>query len=179
MWLAESKMPTAVSSVGTDSREKRRMCFAWRMDVMVLTVGLLSAAHASLGSGTWRLASAMNFVESHDPVVTFGSIGYQYQFADDAGPARLERGGALTYSLGLGIAVSDDFSVSSQVSGYFQDETRVNGVPIPNSDIEPVSLRFSVVRRTSLQSRIQPYVDFGLNRDAADFVTGVRFIHDE
>jgi hypothetical protein len=139
----------------------------------------LSGNDAALSSGTWRLAGALTFVESHDPVATYGGIGYQYQFVDKVESYRIERGGALTYYLGIGFALSDDFSLSTQLNGYFQDETKIDSVPVPDSDIEPVSLRFSLVRRLTRKSRIQPFVEYGLNRDASDFLFGFRFIHDE
>jgi hypothetical protein len=139
----------------------------------------LSGNDASLGSGVWRLAGALTFVESHDPVATYGGIGYQYLFVDHVEGIRIERQGGLNYYLGIGFAISDDFSLSCQLNGYYQDETKIDGVPVPDSDIEPVSLRFSIMRRLTRKSRIQPFVEIGLNRDASDFLFGFRFIHDE
>jgi hypothetical protein len=139
----------------------------------------LSGNDASLGSGVWRLAGTLSFVESHDPVATFGGIGYQYQFVDYVQGVGIERGGGLNYYLGIGFAISDDFSVSCQVNGFYQDETKIDGVPVPDTDIETVSARFSIMRRLTRKSRIQPFVEMGLTRDASDFLFGFRFIHDE
>jgi hypothetical protein len=139
----------------------------------------LSGNDASLGSGVWRLAGTLSFVESHDPVATFGGVGWQYLFVDHVGSVSIERRGGLNYYLGIGFAISDDFSVACQLNGYYQDETLVDGVPVPDTDIEPVSLRFSIMRRLTRKSRIQPFVEIGLTRDASDFLFGFRFIHDE
>lgn len=137
----------------------------------------LSGNSATLGNGIWRLGVTLNFVESYDPIVAYWGLGYQYQFLDVVQGLEIQRGQIYNYYFGLGFAVSDDVSLSAQLSGSYQETTRVNGNTILNSDTEPISLRFGYVRRLSLKSRIQPFVDFGLTRDAADTSFGIRFIH--
>jgi len=143
------------------------------------SVAALSGDQATLGNGVWKLGMGFNFVESVDPIVFFGGLGYQYQFAENNRGFRIQRGDAFNYYFGAGFAVSDDISVSAQVSGLLQDKTSVSGLVIPNSDIEPMSVRLGFMRRLSLKSRIQPSIDFGLTRDAADATVSLRFIHDE
>lgn len=143
------------------------------------SVTTISDDQATLGNGVWKLGVGLNFVESYDPVVFFGGLGYQYQFADQQQGIRIQRGDLFNFYCGLGFAVSDDISLSGQVAGFLQDTTSVNNIRIPNSDIEPLSVRLGFVRRLTSKSRIQPYVEFGLTRDAADGMFGIRYIHDE
>jgi hypothetical protein len=134
---------------------------------------------ASLGNGVWRLGVGLNFVESLDPVVCFAGVGWDYPFATKRESLTLQYGNSYTYYVGLGFAVSDDISLSGQVSGSWQDTTSLGGIKIPNSDIEPVSMRVGLVRRINKKSRVQPYVTHGLTRDAPDFGIGVRYTVDE
>jgi len=143
------------------------------------SVTTISGDQATLGNGVWKVGVGLNFVESYDPVVFYGGLGYQYQFADEQQGIRIHRGDLFNFYCGMGLAVSDDISLSTQVSGFWQDKTSVNSFVIPNSDIEPLSVRLGLVRRLTKKSRIQPYVEFGLTRDAADGLLGLRYIHDE
>ncbi len=143
------------------------------------SVTTISGDQATLGNGVWKVGVGFNFVESYDPIVLFGGLGYQYQFADEQQGLRIERGDLFNFYCGLGLAVSDDVSLSTQVSGFLQDKTSVNDIVIPNSDIEPLSVRLGFVRRLTSKSRLQPYVEFGLTRDAPDAMLGLRYIHDE
>lgn len=143
------------------------------------SVTRISGDQASLGNGIWKVGVGFNFVESFDPIVLFGGLGYQYQFEDVQQGLQIQRGDLFNFYCGLGLAVSDDVSLSTQVSGFLQDKTSVNDILIPNSDIEPLSVRLGFVRRLTLKSRIQPYVEFGLTQDAADTTLGIRYIHDE
>lgn len=140
-------------------------------------VRALTADQATLGNGVWKTAVTLNFVESLDPFVFYGSIGYQYQFADTIEGFDFQRGDVFSYGVGAAFAASDDVSVGVQVAGFLQRATSIEGIVIPNSDLEPVSVRLSLVRRLTKNSRVQPYVDFGLTRDAPDFSLGLRSTH--
>jgi hypothetical protein len=139
----------------------------------------LNGDQASLGTGVWRAGAALNMVESLDPLVFFGGVGYEYLYAEQVAGLEIRRGGVIDYYCGLGWAVSDDVSLSAQLSGGYQYRTSVNGRSIPNSDIEPASVRLGYMRRLTKTSRLQPFVDVGLTRDAADMAAGLRWIHDE
>jgi hypothetical protein len=143
------------------------------------SVATLSTDEATLGYGVWKLGVGFNFVESVDPIVFYGGLGYEYQFAETKGGLRIQRGDAFNCYFGAGFAVSDDISLSTQISWFLQDKSSISGVSIPNSDIEPMSVRLGFIRRLSLKSRIQPSIEFGLTPDAADATVSLRFIHDE
>ena len=117
-------------------------------------------------------------MKSFDPVVLFGGVGYRHEFGDDFFGVSVQPGETATYSFGMGMAVNDDISLSAQVLGSVQTTTSVNGVTVPDSNNEPVLLQLALIRRTSLHSRVQPFVAFGLNADAADFTLGINFIRD-
>jgi hypothetical protein len=133
---------------------------------------------ASLGNGVWRLSAMLNLVESVDPFVFFGGVGYEYTFAKEVQGLTLQYGDAVNAYFGVGMAVTDDISLSAQVNASFQDVTSIEGIQIPNSDREPVSLRLALVRRLTLKSRVQPFVSWALTDDAPDYMFGVRFTHD-
>ncbi len=133
---------------------------------------------ASLGNGVWRMGAMINLVESVDPFVFFGGVGYEYTFAKEVQGLTLQYGDAVNAYFGVGMAVTDDISLSAQLNASFQDVTSIEGIQVPNSDREPVALRLALVRRLTLKSRVQPFVSWALTDDAPDYMFGVRFTHD-
>ncbi len=137
-----------------------------------------SANLPSIGNGFWDIAAQLNFVRSLDPVVFFGGVGFLHQFGDTFNGVLIQPGEVFDYSFGMGFAVSDDVALSVSLNGYLQMRTAVDRALIANSSQEPTSLRLSCSRRTSKHTRMQPFVDFGLNDDAVDFEFGVIFTRD-
>ncbi len=133
---------------------------------------------ASLGAGYWQMAGRLNFTRSYDPVVVFGSVGYRHGFDDEYLGLDWEPGQTLEYSYGAAMAVNDDVSISATFSGSYTNKTRIGGVLIPDSSVEPMSLRLAMIRRITTTTRIQPFVDFGLNDDASNVSFGITYTTD-
>jgi hypothetical protein len=73
--------------------------------------------------------------------------------------------------------VNQNVSLSAQLSGAYQSETRLNGTTISGSSQEPVSLRMALTSRLAKNYYLEPSVTFGLNNDAPDFLLGISFVY--
>jgi hypothetical protein len=136
-----------------------------------------SAGGLSLGSGHWAGTAGVQFIKTSDPVVLFWGFQYTHQFAArhfyNDGDHNVQPGETIGYNFGLGFAVNENVSLSSQVSGSYQWETQSDGTTVSGSSTEPVSLRAALTYRISKRSFIEPSVTFSFNNDAPNFVIGL------
>jgi hypothetical protein len=133
---------------------------------------------AQTGNGFWNLSASLNMVRTYDPIVVFGGLGYRHDFPEDFFGREIQPGESFTFNYGIAFAISDDTSLTAQFNAIAQSETRVDGITIPNSNTEAMSLRLALIRRTSKRARIQPFVTFGLTDDATDVLIGMIFTQD-
>jgi hypothetical protein len=129
-----------------------------------------------LGSGHWAVSPGIEFMKIYDPVVVFWGLDYTHQFERQVAGQRIAPGDAVGYNFGMGFAVNENISLSTQFSGLFQTETQLNGSRIPGSTQEPMSLRMALTNRINKNFYIEPSIMFGLNNDATDSVLGVSFV---
>lgn len=131
----------------------------------------------SLGTAHWTAVAGVQFIKIADPVALFGGIRYEHQF-----PARyflsdavqnIEPARAAGYNFGFGFAVNEYISLSAQVVGSYQGDTRAGGERVFASSREPVSLRSALTFQYSRGTYIEPSVTMGLNEDTPDFALGV------
>ncbi len=122
----------------------------------------------SLGSGHWHISTGITLVKSYDPAVLFGSIGYVYSFDNTTQNVKVELGNQFNYSFGMGFAINNQITMSTSLSGSYQDSLTMNGTPVPLSSREPISLRTGLTYRLGKKQYLEPTVDFGLNEDAPD-----------
>jgi hypothetical protein len=119
------------------------------------------------------MTGGLAFVKSLDPVVVFWGLDYTHQFERDGLGQRVQPGETFGYNLGLGFAVNEDVSLSAQVGGAYQTETRLGGIVADGTSREPVTLRLGLTNRWSSNTYLEPSVTFGLNDDAADVGLGL------
>lgn len=136
----------------------------------------LSPNVAALGTGFWSVGGAVNVVQSFDPIVLFGGVGYRHEFGRSVRGVFLQPGETFTYSCGVGFSVNDDIALTAELSGAYQTRLRANGRTVPNSATEPVALQVGYTRRLGPAWSIQPYARIGLTPDAPDFLLGCSLI---
>lgn len=129
-------------------------------------------SQASLANDVWAPSVQMLFIHRYDPIVYYYGVGYRYQFEAEFDGNDVQYGQQFSYNLGVGFAVNDRVTLSTTFQGLFQSETEVNGLGVPGSIYEPLSLRFAV---TSYRCGriIEPYAIIGMTNDAADAIVGI------
>jgi hypothetical protein len=138
-------------------------------------------AGLSLGTGHWTATVGFQFIKTVDPVALFGGINYGHQFEasyflNDA-VHNIDPGETASYNFGFGFAVNENISLSAQVIGSYQSDTKADGKKIFASSREPASLRSALTYRYSKGTYIEPSVVIGLDNDAADFALGISLTH--
>jgi hypothetical protein len=135
----------------------------------------------SLGTGHWMATVGLQFIKIADPVALFGgfSYGHQFQaryFLDDA-VHKVDPGEIAGYNFGFGFAVNENISLSAQVAGSYQSDTKADGKKILGSSKEPASLRSALTYRYSRGTYVEPSVTIGLDQDTPDFALGFSLTH--
>jgi hypothetical protein len=135
----------------------------------------------SSGSGHWTGSFGAQFIKTADPVVLFWGIRYAHEFPSrhflNDGVYNVRPGETIDYNFGFGFAVNDKVSLSTQTSGSYQWETKVDGQKISGSSAEPVSFRSALTYRVSKKTYIEPSLTIGLTNETPDFVIGIAATH--
>jgi hypothetical protein len=124
----------------------------------------------ALGTGFWNIGANVTLVKTIDPVVFFGSLGYNavLQRGD------IDPGDQIPYSLGMGFSLNDRVSFSTFLNGTSVLRTKINGRgEIPGSAANINTLNFAVTVQLGRHLFLEPFVGFGLTNEATDFVAGI------
>jgi hypothetical protein len=121
-----------------------------------------------LGTGFWNVGAGISLVKTIDPVVFFSSLGYTSTLEKNG----IEPGDQIPYSFGTGFSMNDKVSFSTSLSGTAVRRTKVNGREINGSSKNISTLQLGFTVQLSKRLFIEPYVGFGLNEEASDFVLG-------
>jgi len=121
-----------------------------------------------LGTGFWNVGAGVSLVKTIDPVVFFGSLGYTTTLEKN----EIEPGDQIPYSFGTGFSMNDKVSFSTSLSGDAVRRTKFNGREIAGSSKNINTLQLGFTVQLSKRLFIEPYVGFGLNEEASDFVLG-------
>ena len=150
---------------------------------IVLTVGFVaptgdstfgpSLSGASLGNGFWSVFSDLRFIQSYDPVVVFWGAGYRFQFQRSFSGVEVDPGDEITYQMGVGLAINQRITLSTAFFGSVITESKVNGLGVPKSTLEPMRLRLALTTVTSNKKILEPFVTFGLTPDATNAEVGL------
>ena len=124
-----------------------------------------------LGSGFWGIGGSVSLVKTIDPVVFFGSLGYSAAFEERG----TDPSDQVSYSMGAGYSMNDRVSFSTSLSGRLTGRTKVNGIDRPGTSMDAHSLQFNTTIQLTKRLFIEPFIDFGLTKDASDFAVGLRF----
>jgi hypothetical protein len=129
-----------------------------------------------LGSGHTRIGVGLQFVRTSDPLVLYGGPGFSWRSEEDTGDQTVKLGNSLGYNFGCGFAVNPDISLNAQFVGGYQEEVEVDGESMDGTSQEPMVLRISLTSRWYPRTYVEPYLNVGLNDDAADASFGFSII---
>ncbi|WP_200762611.1 transporter [Nitrosophilus alvini] len=150
-----------------------------------------------LGSGYYSVKAGINLVKTIDPVVVFGGISYSYNIEEDvnyvvldengsivSGLSKIDPGDTISINIGLGYAVSynfslgfqfvDDYTLSTEVWKYDGSST-AQKVTVANSTLNSAQFKLTAGWAISDKKSINFGLGMGLTSDSPDYVFEVRF----
>jgi hypothetical protein len=130
-----------------------------------------------LGTGHWAVTGGVAAVNSFDPLVFFSGVNYTHFFEKTYYGVKVQPGDLYDLNAGLGFAVSETDTISSQVFADYQQEWSFNNKAISASSNQPISLRLALTHILSPRDLIEPSVLFGLTRDANDAAVSLGYSH--
>jgi hypothetical protein len=161
------------SGIGDISGSLRYM--AWHGDGNTPSVSLSLGAKAptgdddkGLGTGFWNIGAGISLTKAIDPVVFFGSLGYNVTLPNND----IRPGDEISYSFGSGFSLNDRVSIKAALTGSVILRSETNGQEIPGSAQDISSLQFSSTIKISKALFIEPFVAFGLTQETSDFTVG-------
>lgn len=174
------RVPTAVrrtDSVGIGDISWALRYTAWHEsgNIPNLTLNLNAKSQTGnenegLGSGFWNVGGGITLLKTIDPVVFFGSLGYTAVLEEEG----IDPGDQIPYSFGTGFSMNDRVSFSTLLSGAVLMRTEFDGRDIAGSSANINTLQLSSTIQLSKGLFVEPFMGFGLNEEAGDFVVGFR-----
>ncbi|WP_254512668.1 transporter [Anatilimnocola floriformis] len=140
-------------------------------------IGGLTTNQAALGSGFCTLSFNTTVVRTYDPVVLFASLGYSHQFASEFQNINVQPGELFNGSFGLGFAVNDDITLSTQLQTVVQLDFGILGKRVPDTGLESSLLRHSIVHRLCEKQFVEFFLIHGITDDAPRMSVGVLRTH--
>jgi hypothetical protein len=130
--------------------------------------------HRALGTGDWNMGIGVSLVKTIDPVVFFGSLGYTWTLGTlELAEGDVDPGDQIPYSIGTGFSLSDRVSFSTAMTGAAVRRAKVNGREISGSRLDINSLQFMTTVQLAKRVYLEPFVGFGLTKEASDFLVGI------
>ncbi|MEM8864036.1 MAG: transporter [Planctomycetota bacterium] len=125
----------------------------------------IAATTPSLGEGFWALSADILRIKVFDPVVVFYGVGCRHQFEREFNGVDIRPGNEYRLQLGVGFAVNTNITLSTRFNASYLTRTQIEGISIPESMIEPMSVRFAatVFNKGRL---VEPFATVGTTEDA-------------
>lgn len=130
---------------------------------------LVLGVDPSLGTGFWNIGGSVSLVKTIDPVVLFGSLGYNAVIERNG----IDPGDQIPYSLGMGFSLNDRVSFSTALTGAAIRRSKLDGREIEGSGRDIHSLNLAVTVQVSKGLFVEPFVNFGLSEEATDLFAGI------
>ncbi len=127
---------------------------------------------SGLGNGVWNVGADLLVIRSWDPLVLFYGAGYTYNFGERFANRNVDLGHQVFYNLGVGFAANERITLSTAFLGSYVTETKVDGVYLPGSDIEPSRIRLAATIAHNCRL-VEPFVNFGVTDSAPGMEAGV------
>ncbi len=148
----------------------------------VPTLGAVVPVEFPTGTGHWGLALGSTFVRSADPAVFFLNVAYFFNFARDVGVAgdpainfgTIKLGNTFEYSVGIILSLQERVSMSFALNQRLTGKTTQNGVSLPDSSLNAVSLNIGATYVIPPRMAVDFVVGVGLSDDAPDVSILVR-----
>lgn len=119
-----------------------------------------------LSRGVGGITSNLQFYKTLDPVVVFFGGGVQYLLDSRIRSHHVQPGTSYTYNFGLSLALSEKSTLGVQVNGSYVDGLLVDRRRVPQSELEPVVVRTSLVQRVFANTFVEPELTAGLTNNA-------------
>lgn len=155
-----------------------------------------NATESATGAGFWAVAPNLTVLMPSDPATLFASVGYTFNFGKDVNrrisDALIERvtaGGAPNATLGVGIALNPQLSLSFAYahSWQFATKSRIRPISVSNGvetlgdpiesktrDLQIGRFLFGIGYRVTPRTTINWTVEMGATDDASDVRTTLR-----
>ena len=155
-----------------------------------------NATKSATGAGFWAIAPNLTILMPSDPATLFASIGYTFNFGKDVNrrisDALIERvspGGAPNATVGVGVALNPQLSLSFAYAHTWQfaTKTRLRPISIANGietigdpittksrDLQVGRFLFGIGYRVNPRTTINWTVEMGATDDASDIRTTLR-----
>jgi hypothetical protein len=91
--------------------------------------------------------------------------------------ATFEPGLEYTYTFGLGFAINEKVTLSSQLFGEYQSRLQINGQGLEGSSQEPISLQLAATIARPSNRLVEPFVQFGMTQDAVAVNFGITYTY--
>lgn len=132
---------------------------------------LFLTPETTLGQGFWYGYFNVLFIHTYDPVIVFYGFGARFGFSRVLDELNVQPGDQYSYRGGVGFAVNERITLSTQLYGSYITEPLINGQRIKGDDLEPIYLRFAVTISQCCNRICEPFAEVGLTSDSA----GARF----
>jgi hypothetical protein len=140
-------------------------------------VSVFAPTGPSLGNGFWKLSGNLLLIQPMDPVTFFYGAGMRGSFEHDYVGATFEPGLEYTYTFGLGFAINEKVTLSSQLFGEYQSRLQINGQGLEGSSQEPISLQLAATIARPCDRLVEPFVQFGMTEDAVAVNFGITYTY--
>lgn len=155
-----------------------------------------------LGSGYYAIKAGFNLVKTIDPVVVFGGISYSYNIKEDVdqifeikdengtvtgykGLSKVDPGDTISFNIGLGYAVSYNFSLGFQFIDDYTLSTKAwifdgtsgpeQKITVSNSTLNSAQFKLTAGWAITDKRSINFGLGMGLTSDSPDYVFEVRY----
>jgi len=132
---------------------------------------------AYLSRGAWGLATNLQFYKTVDPVILFFGAGVRHFFPREVSAHTVQGGPIYSYNMGFSFALSEKSTLGFQLSGSYESRLLVDRRSVPQSEVEPVSVRISLIQRIFPDTWIEPSFGAGLTQDAPNLDIGLGVRH--
>jgi hypothetical protein len=141
-------------------------------------LGVISPNAPSLGNGFWAVSGNLLWVQPrYDPVVLFYGLGARYQFEREYRGIEFQPGTEFNYTLGVGFAVNERVTLSTQFFGSYVEEIKANGERVEGTIQEPMNIRMAATLAKPCNRLVEPFVMFGLTDDSISSSFGITWTY--
>lgn len=136
---------------------------------------LTSNDELSLGSGFESWSVSFTTVSVSDPVVFFSGLSYTANISENKAIGKVDSGDSLGIQLGMVFALNLDTSMSYGFQLSAVDETKINAIDIPGSNLLTSLFTIGVSRIFSDKTSMDLQIGIGLTRDSPDIQVSISF----
>jgi hypothetical protein len=133
------------------------------------------AQRLAVGSGFWSVSPTLTALLPSDPVILFGTLGYQYSFSREvnrligtAQVGRVSPGGSINGAIGFAFALNSNFSYSLGYKDYyfFPTITQLGGVNQASTNLQAGALLLGASYRLNSRMSLNLNFEYGVTADA-------------